>query len=409
MFIEFLRSSYLIDQGEVILNIVYFIFISGIFILLLWRSIILWKEKESRKPLFVSSLLMITASIINMGFKIRYPYYKDFAIILLFFGVCFFITWILTFLKSPLFSIKKRINLSLLTLLFFSSLGLFILMTEISYFKKYGIINAVNLIYETHNKLSKALTFPAQKFVLQTVTKIELTSRKDKYITDEEIKNVRDLLEPGDILLKRNELQVTNIGIPGFWTHSGIYFGSLEKLDDFFKDVDFADGKNFSDILKEKNLKVFKKLSKNKDLEIIESIASGVVFNPLEHIGKVDYFSALRPNIEKEEKAQVLLNAFSFLGLPYDYDFDFATDDSFICTEVLYKAYKEFISFDLINNRGRFYFTPNDIVRKFDLEFDSKTHVFDFVIFVDYDSNLGKSYENSADNFRKSWMRDYLL
>ena len=144
-------------------------------------------------------------------------------------------------------------------------------------------------------------------------------------------------------------------------------------------------------------------------MEIIESIASGVVFNPLEHIGKVDYFSALRPNIEKEEKAQVLLNAFSFLGLPYDYDFDFATDDSFICTEVLYKAYKEFISFDLINNRGRFYFTPNDIVRKFDLEFDSKTHVFDFVIFVDYDSNLGKSYENSADNFRKSWMRDYLL
>ncbi len=48
---------------------------------------------------------------------------------------------------------------------------------------------------------------------------------------------IKEELLPGDILLKRNNYQLTNMGLPGFWTHSGIYIGSLEELDKYFMDM----------------------------------------------------------------------------------------------------------------------------------------------------------------------------
>ena len=50
--------------------------------------------------------------------------------------------------------------------------------------------------------------------------------------------------------------------------------------------------------------------NKSNSQYIIEVIAPGVVINSLDAIAKVDYFSALRPKLSKEDKLKALFASF---------------------------------------------------------------------------------------------------
>ena len=67
-----------------------------------------------------------------------------------------------------------------------------------------------------------------------------------------------------------------------------------------------------------------------------------------------EYLAALRPRLDKVAKAQAITEAFTYLGKPYDYDFDFATDHALVCTELVWRAYrpredKPGLDFDLVD------------------------------------------------------------
>ncbi len=251
--------------------------------------------------------------------------------------------------------------------------------------------------------------FPVQKWLAISITGVDYSSREEKYISNEDINTIKEELLPGDILLKRNNYQVTNIGIPGFWTHSGIYIGSLKQLDSYFKDMPLGDYLCASEYIKAIYPKVYDSLCNKDNIEyIIEVIAPGVVINPLNAIAKVDYFSALRPKLSKKDKLEALFIAFESLGKVYDYNFDIMTDNALFCSELIYKSYlcsgnKKGIKFNLEPKAGRLLLSPNNIIKKFGEEFGSGNAEFDFVVFYDGNERERKAIRKSAVDLKKTW------
>jgi len=150
------------------------------------------------------------------------------------------------------------------------------------------------------------------------------------------------------------------------------------------------------------------KKNNNNSQYIIEVIAPGVVINPLDAIAKVDYFSALRPKLSKEDKLKALFAAFEYLGKAYDYNFDIMTDNALFCSELIYKSYlcssnKKGLTFKLEPKAGRLLLSPNSIIEKFDAEFDSDNAEFDFVVFYDGSEKEKKAISKSAVELKKTW------
>ncbi|MGH4117802.1 YiiX/YebB-like N1pC/P60 family cysteine hydrolase [Clostridium sp.] len=251
--------------------------------------------------------------------------------------------------------------------------------------------------------------FPVQKWIAISITGVDYSSREEKYVSNEDINTIKEELRPGDILLKRNDYQLTNIGLPGFWTHSGIYIGCLKKLDSYFKDMQLGDYSCVSEYVKVIYPKVYDSLCSKDNVEyIIEVIAPGVVINPLNAIAKVDYFSALRPKLSKKDKLGALFIAFDSLGKAYDYNFDIMTDNALFCSELIYKSYlcssnKKGLKFNLEPKAGRLLLSPNSIIKKFDEEFDDENSEFDFVAFYDGSERDKKAISKDAMDLKITW------
>ena len=106
-----------------------------------------------------------------------------------------------------------------------------------------------------------------------------------------------------------------------------------------------------------------------------------------------------------QSRRNALLTAFSHLGKPYDYDFDFRTDNALVCSEVIYRAYQEVGLFEAQDVGGRVLLPPNAIAELFDCECEQDDRVLDFVFFLDGMGATGKVLDCDAAAFRKTWQR----
>ena len=90
--------------------------------------------------------------------------------------------------------------------------------------------------------------------------------------------------------------------------------------------------------------------------------------------------------------------------------FDFLTDASLVCSELIYKCYEPAngftgLTFPLQDMLGRKVTPPNEMVRQFDSEFGTQTRQTDFVLFYDGKERERRAVRSSVNAFRKSWMR----
>jgi|GEM_PF-3978775 len=250
---------------------------------------------------------------------------------------------------------------------------------------------------------------PIQREICILVTHREYGFRTTKFIGDNQIRQIEKELQPGDLLIKRSNWQVTNMGIDGFWTHSGIYLGNLEKCSAFFSGITAPDGRTFPEVLREDFPQVFQILDAG-GFFIMEGVAAGAVVNPLESIARVDYLAALRPRLSKEDVMLALLKAFTFFGVPYDYGFDFLTNDELVCSELIYKAYspepgKEGLHFRFEPTNGIMMLSPNHFAKKFDEEASTPQQELDLVFFYDALEKEGVGFRSSQAAFRETWKR----
>ena len=172
-------------------------------------------------------------------------------------------------------------------------------------------------------------------------------------ITPEIIRDLRQKLHPGDILLVRADEKLTAALLPGFWSHAAIYLGNRQDLAQCGLQNDPLMSR-FEEAAADDQERGF----------VIEAVAPRLVVNPLERSLFGDHVLALRPNVPAEMIGGALREAFAHLGKPYDFEFNFNVTNRIVCTELVYRAFhkKGGIEFTLVKRLGRFTLTGNDIV-----------------------------------------------
>jgi hypothetical protein len=241
-------------------------------------------------------------------------------------------------------------------------------------------------------------------------------------ISQAQIEQLQPKLLPGDVLLERREWYMSNIGLPGFWSHAALYLGTPEERRAFFADADTQtwvkeQGEASGDL--ELLLQTLYPAAYSQSItpqerghavRVIEAIGEGVSFTTLEHSADCDSLVALRPRLSKAEKAAALVRAYHYSGRPYDFNFDFATDSELVCTELVYKSYEpapDFpgLTFPLVEMLGRKVTPANEIAKQFDAQCETPEQQFEFLIFLDGQERQAKAVEASLADFRKSWQR----
>ena len=143
------------------------------------------------------------------------------------------------------------------------------------------------------------------------------------------LRDALPLLEPGDVVLHRDEGFLSNIFIGGSMIHAGVYVG---------------------------------------DGQLVEAISEGVVRRSAAHILYSDRAVILRPNVASDAKIQAVEWANRIVGFGYDFLFEFNGNREremirkhghaarnmgvrFACTEVPYFCYLDFAKIMEINLR----------------------------------------------------------
>ncbi len=247
-----------------------------------------------------------------------------------------------------------------------------------------------------------------QKEFLVLIKDIDYSFRKDKYLYlgVEEVIKLKKAIQPCDIILRRNEMQITNIGIPGFWTHSGIYIGSLAHLDIFFSGLPLLAEQKPSAYIEENYPDVFAHLKGRTDL-VIEAISEGVVIKPLEHIANSDYLVVLRTRLGKEDCFKSLMTAFEYFNTPYDFLFDFSNDNELVCSELVYNSFKPHhdksgVVFKMGEREGKPMLSPNDIARQYCSELKKTSPQLEMVYYFNAVSSRQIRHQNDENDFCKT-------
>jgi len=156
-----------------------------------------------------------------------------------------------------------------------------------------------------------------------------------------------DLLRPGDVMITRHDHALTNLFLPGFWPHASLHVGRPADRDALGVAIDDARRGRWVD-----------------PLRVLEAKKDGVRFRPLAETLAVDCVAVIRPALSGGDLAEALCRAIAHEGKPYNFDFDFFTEDRLVCTEVVYRAYDGVgpIRFDLRERAGRLTLSAEDVL-----------------------------------------------
>jgi hypothetical protein len=237
--------------------------------------------------------------------------------------------------------------------------------------------------------------FPVQESAATWFGDTRVAPQERRLISDAQIAVLKAQLRPGDIILERRNWYLSNIGLPGFWPHAALHVGTQQALIEAFDqdpDVQGRYGK-LSEHLAKKHPKAWEALG-SKDAQghgrpVVEAVSEGVTATSVEHTCGADYVAVLRPRFPPLEIARAIDQALGYFGRPYDFNFDFATDDAVVCSELVMKAYEPEateapgLRIPYVALAGRRAVPPTEIVRTFATELGAENRQLDFVYFLD--------------------------
>jgi hypothetical protein len=175
----------------------------------------------------------------------------------------------------------------------------------------------------------------------------ELYKADDKLVSDDIRNAIGEFLEPGDVIVSRHAVALTNLFIPGFWPHAAFYVGTPEQRDAL--SVGVPDDK---------------RALWTGQVCTLEALKDGVRLRPLSSTLSVDYFVVLRPQVSVETIRQAIERGVVHEGKMYNFDFDFFSSDRLVCTEVVYRSYDglDGIQIPLTERAGRKTLSAEDLL-----------------------------------------------
>ena len=178
-------------------------------------------------------------------------------------------------------------------------------------------------------------------------TASEISSMSKKRVTAGLRSEMAALLEPGDVIVTRHDLALTNLFLPGFWPHVSLYIGTVEERERLGVKADEEKAARWKD-----------------DICVLEARKDGVLFRPLSDTLAVDNFVVLRPELSPEGIRRGIERAIQHEGKMYNFDFDFFNSDRLVCTEVVYRAFDglEDLHFPLTERAGRKTLSAEDLL-----------------------------------------------
>lgn len=302
-----------------------------------------------------------------------------------------------------------------------------------------GVTMTARTAKDTTSGMAFRAWFPVQMATANTMGNVKFLRHGEYLIQPEQIRALRTRLQPGDIGMTRKNWYLSNCGIPGFWPHAIMHIGTPEELETFFDDAEVKawcakrDPKATSlpDLLRRRYPAAWASYARTETRAeaeangahmgdvaedavlrptFIEAIAPGVVFRHAEETVASDFAAFLRPRLPKVEIACAVEKAFSHAGKPYDYNFDFTTDNELVCSELVYKAYepdhdRRGLAIPLEETFGRPLLSPTTLARLFDEQHGRDDRLFDFVAFLEGRELSRKAVEAAEEDFRGSWKR----
>jgi hypothetical protein len=158
---------------------------------------------------------------------------------------------------------------------------------------------------------------------------------------------VAGLLRPGDVIVARHDRALSNLFLPGYWPHAALHVGGPDAARSLRIQVDPDRAARWVE-----------------PLRILEARKDGVRLRALEDTLAVDAFAVVRPALREPDVARAIANALLHEGKPYNFDFDFFTDERLVCTEVVYRAYEGIggITIPLVRRGGRMTLSAEDLL-----------------------------------------------
>jgi hypothetical protein len=279
--------------------------------------------------------------------------------------------------------------------------------------------NAVDIASDSASRA----VFPVQKGVAEWMGDTRVKRKGQPLISRAQVLELLPRMQPGDIILARQNWYLSNIGLPGFWPHAELYLGTREEFSLHFDSdpqvrawvATQPEGvETLSALLAARHPVAWAAFGGSDEhgdpIRIMEAISEGVSLTGVEHGMRVDYVGVIRPRLSPADRARALVRAFGFHGRPYDFNFDFFSDATLVCTELVYKSYAPSgddrgVRVGLVEVAGRMTLPANELVRLFDAEHGKEDRQLDFVAFLDGREDLKGAFLNTEEAFRQSYRR----
>lgn len=152
-------------------------------------------------------------------------------------------------------------------------------------------------------------------------------------LTYDEVALYLEQLSTGDVFFTASENYLCSELTPGDWKHSVIYIGTKSEMEEMYSP----------------NEKLYKLVEPYYETEeevlILDGSKEGVKIRELSALSNLSDYSFMNAcigfsiNDTKEEVKKFMDFAIAQIGKGYDYDIDTDNDDTFYCSEVLYKGF----------------------------------------------------------------------